>query len=199
MPYLTSLVELKIGHCQEFNSLNDIDDDEDMDDGDDIKWKCLNFLHSLSFKLFFICSLSLWVFNMLLLYISKLTSLEQLQCSYIPNLASFSSEFRSLQLLKMIEIPNLMTFPKSISNLTSLEELEIVGFTNFSSWGESLVTIINLLNLMAILESISNLTTLKHFQINLCSNTTSLLNRIHYLLSKQKLKIANCPHLEKKI
>lgn len=47
VPYLTSLVELKIGHCKEFNSLNDIDDDEDMDDDDDIKWRCLNCLNYL--------------------------------------------------------------------------------------------------------------------------------------------------------
>ena len=51
---------------------------------------------------------------------------------------------------------------------------------------------------MAILESISNHTSLKHFQICLCSNLTSLPNRMRYLTSLQKLKIANCPHLEKK-
>nr|XP_023887642.1 putative disease resistance protein RGA3 [Quercus suber] len=132
--YLTSLCELRIVSCEEFDPLRD------MHDGG-MEWRCLNCLRELRFEgipklkslpvgLQCISTLTHLIIENCpnLTTLPELTSLEYLgiyRCE--PNLTSLLeiSCLTSLRTLEMGAFPNLITFPESIRNPISLETLTL--------------------------------------------------------------------------
>uniref|UniRef100_A0A2N9GNZ1 NB-ARC domain-containing protein n=1 Tax=Fagus sylvatica TaxID=28930 RepID=A0A2N9GNZ1_FAGSY len=219
MRYLTSLEELKISGCDEFDPFSDVGAEDDS-----MQWIHLNCLHTLSFSelpkleslpagLQRVTTLKNLTFsdcpNLIGLpeWISEFTSLEYLgftRCA--PNLTSLPdviSCLKSLKKLRIVGFPNLTTFPEWISNFTSLEKLEIEECPNLTSLPYGIcylrflrhLRIQDCLNLTTFPERISELTSLQWLEIRKCPNLTSLPDGMHGLSSLQRLEISNCPNL----
>ena len=127
--YLTSLCELSINNCVEFDPLRDMHDDG-------MEWRCLiclRYLHfngipklkSLPVGLQCISTLKKLLIENCpnLMTLPELTSLEDLEISCLTSLRS----------LKIVDFPNLITFPESIRNPISLEKLSIVRCPNLTT------------------------------------------------------------------
>ncbi|KAM4072981.1 hypothetical protein ACB094_11G181300 [Castanea mollissima] len=131
---LTSLCELSIDDCEEFDPLRDMHDDG-------MEWRCLICLRELRFEgipklkslpvgLQCISILKQLVISNCrnLMTLPELTSLEYLGINGCePNLTSLLeiSCLTSLRSLQIEDFPNLITFPESIRNPISLETLSI--------------------------------------------------------------------------
>lgn len=168
--YITSLEELWIVNCEEFDPLSDMDDDG-------MEWQRLNCLQSLTFE-------RLPKLESLPAGLQHVTILQKLVISNCPNmmtLPSWIKELTSLERLGIDGFSNLTSLPDEISCLRSLRWLIIAGFTD----------------LMAFPEWINNLTSLEQLQILRCPKLTALPNGMSYLRSLQMLKIMGCPQLEK--
>ncbi|KAK4591857.1 hypothetical protein RGQ29_016351 [Quercus rubra] len=140
--HLTSLCELSIYNCEEFDPLRDMHDDG-------MEWRCLICLRHLFFRdipklkslpvgLQCISTLNMLLISNCpnLMTLPELTSLEYLgiyRCE--PNLTSLLeiSCLTSLQKLEIADFPNLITFPESIRNLISLETLYIYDCPNLTT------------------------------------------------------------------
>ena len=140
--YLTSLCDLSIVNCKEFDPLRDMHDDG-------MEWQCLICLRYLCFSgipklkslpvgLQCISTLKqLTIENCPnLMTLPELTSLEDLwieRCE--PNLTSLLeiSCLTSLRSLKIVDFPNLITFPESIRNPISLETLTLYDCPNLTT------------------------------------------------------------------
>ncbi|KAM4072968.1 hypothetical protein ACB094_11G180100 [Castanea mollissima] len=139
---LTSLCELSIGYCEEFDPLRDMHDDG-------MEWRCLICLRELHFsgipKLKSLpvglqCISTLKVLTISncpnLMTLPELTSLEYLEIERCePNLTSLLeiSCLTSLRWLWIEDLPNLITFPESIRNPISLEKLYIRNCPNLTT------------------------------------------------------------------
>ena len=168
--YITSLEELWIVNCEEFEPSSDMDDDG-------MEWRRLNCLQSLTFE-------RLPKLESLPAGLQHVTLLQKLVISNCPNmmtLPSWIKELTSLERLGIDGFSNLTSLPDEISCLRSLQRLIIAGFTD----------------LMAFPEWINNLTSLEQLQILRCPKLTALPNGMSYLSSLQMLKIVGCPQLEK--
>ncbi|XP_050281861.1 disease resistance protein RGA2-like [Quercus robur] len=167
MPYLTSLRDLNIRDCKEFNLLNDGDDDG-------MEWQYLYCLCSLSFS-------SLKKLESLPAGLQYVTTLKELIIVNCPNLISLPRWFTKLTSLTRLEIvgcPNLVSVLDGISYPISLRSLNIQGYPNlttFPMW-------------------ISNLISLEDLGINECPDLTSLPD-VSCLRSLRNLEIRSCPNL----
>ena len=140
--YLTSLCDLSISNCEEFDPFRDMHDDG-------MEWRWLNCLHDLRFEgipklkslpvgLQCISTLKQLAIENCpnLMTLPELTSLEDLRIERCePNLTSLLeiSCLTSLRSLWINGLPNLITFPESIRNPISLETLTISKCPNLTT------------------------------------------------------------------
>ena len=140
--HLTSLCELSIYNCEEFDPLRDMHDDG-------MEWRCLNCLRSLWLRgipklkslpvgLQCISTLKQLIISNCpnLMTLPELTLLESIGISRCePNLTSLLeiSCLTSLRRLQIADFPNLITFPESIRNPISLETLTIWKCPNLTT------------------------------------------------------------------
>uniref|UniRef100_A0A2N9ENQ5 NB-ARC domain-containing protein n=1 Tax=Fagus sylvatica TaxID=28930 RepID=A0A2N9ENQ5_FAGSY len=113
MRYLTSLEELRIQDCHEFDALRDVDDDG-------MEWRFLHSLRSLKLK-------GLPKLKSLPAGLQHLTTLRELVIVEFPNLMNlpeWTCQLTSLEILVIAKCPNLSSLPDGIRSLR-LQKLTI--------------------------------------------------------------------------
>ena len=120
MRYLTSLEELAIRDCEEFNPSNDMEDKG-------LEWQHLNCLCSLTFE-------GLPKLESLPVGLLHVSTLQKFVISNCPNIMAFPEwigKFASLEKLQILNCPNLKSLPDGVRDLVSLQQLIIEGmFSN---------------------------------------------------------------------